>query len=54
MAAAAVRQSNWTIGETASKWTERYASGRTDADFAELIGSSQPVVNTARRVHDRF
>ncbi len=54
MAAAAVRQSNWTIGEAASKWTELYASGRTDEDFAELIGSSRQVVNYARRVYDRF
>lgn len=54
MAAAAVRQSNWTIGEAASKWTERYASGRTDADFAELIDSSQSVVNRARNIYDRF
>jgi ParB family chromosome partitioning protein len=54
MAAAAVRQSNWTIGEAASRWTERYAAGRTDADFAELIGSSQPTVNLARRVFGRF
>lgn len=54
MAADAVRQSNWTIGEAASKWTERYSAGRTDAEFAELIGSSQPVVNTSRRMHERF
>ena len=54
MAAAAVNASNWTIGEAASKWTERYASGRTDADFAEMIGSSQQIVNYARRIHDRF
>jgi hypothetical protein len=54
MAADAVRQSNWTIGEAASKWTERYAAGRTDADFGELIGCSQPTVNLARRVFDRF
>ena len=53
-AAAAVRQSNWIIGEAAGKWTERYSSGRTDADFAELIGSSQRTVNDARRVADRF
>jgi hypothetical protein len=54
MAAAAVRQCNWTIGEVASKWTERYASGRTDADFAALIGSSQRTVNDARRAVQVF
>lgn len=54
MAADAVRKSNWTIGKAASKWTERYASGRTDADFAELIGASQQSVNFARRIFDRF
>ncbi len=54
MAAAAVRQSNWTIGEAASKWTERHARGRSDADFADLIGTSRESVNKARRVYDRF
>lgn len=53
-AAAAVKQSNWVIGEAASKWTERYAAGRTDGDFAELIGSSQPTVNQCRKVWERF
>jgi ParB family chromosome partitioning protein len=54
VASAAVKQSNWVIGEAASKWTERYAAGRTDADFAELIGSSQPAVSYARRVYSQF
>lgn len=44
----------WTIGECASLWTARYARGRTDADFAAMIGSSQQRVNEARRVHDQY
>ena len=46
--------SNWTIGKCASIWCERYANGRTDADFADLIGASQQQVNAARRVFERF
>src|SRR5690606_28543509 len=42
------------LGECASEWTQRYANGRTDADFAELVGSTQPRVNEARRVCERF
>ena len=29
----ALSRCNWEIGECAAKWTERYARGRTDADF---------------------
>lgn len=53
-ASASVTKSNWTIGKCASKWCEKFADGRTDADFAELIGSSRQTVNFARRVYTRF
>ena len=36
----AISNCNWTVGECASKWTERYAKGRTDADFGALVGLS--------------
>jgi hypothetical protein len=49
-----VSQAGWTIGECASVWTQRYARGRTDADFAALIGSTQQRVNEARRVHELY
>lgn len=44
----------WTIGECASLWTQRYAKGRTDADFAKLVGLSRDVVTQRRLVHETF
>lgn len=34
----ACRSCNWILGECAAEWTERYAKGRTDADFARMMG----------------
>jgi hypothetical protein len=45
---------NWEIGECASKWTQRYARGRTDADFGAQIGLSSDQVYQRRRVWDTF
>lgn len=50
----AVFQSNWIVGECAAKWTERYARGRTDADFAVLVGLSGDQVYQRRRVWEVF
>lgn len=50
----AVRGANIEIGRCASLWTTRFANGRGDAAFAELIGSSQQRVNEARRVYETF
>lgn len=50
----AVRGSNIEIGRCASIWTTRYANGRGDSAFAELIGTNQPRVNEARRVYETF
>ena len=36
----AVSQCNWTVGECAVQWTKKFARGRTDADFGELVGMS--------------
>lgn len=44
----------WVIGECASQWTQKYARGRTDADFAQIIGSSREQVCARRNVFDRF
>jgi hypothetical protein len=44
----------WTVGECASKWTRRYAKGRTDADFGALIGMSADQVFQRRRVWETF
>lgn len=50
----AVSHCRWVVGECASKWTQRYARGRTDADFAMLIGVSGDQVFQRRRVWDTF
>ena len=43
-------QSSWTIGECAATWTQKYARGRSDAEFGTLIGVSQLGVNSRRLV----
>lgn len=50
----AVSRSNWVVGECAHKWTQRYARGRTDADFAAMVGLSADQVYQRRRVWERF
>ncbi|SFH98502.1 hypothetical protein [Planctomicrobium piriforme] len=53
-AQASLSSCNWTIGECAFRWTQKYAKGRTDADFGTLVGFSQPEVNIARRIYEKF
>lgn len=50
----AVSQCNWVVGECAAKWTARYARGRTDADFGQLVGLSGDQIFQRRRVWERF
>lgn len=50
----AVSQCRWIIGECASKWTKRFARGRTDADFAALLGLTGDQVFQRRRVWEKF
>jgi hypothetical protein len=50
----AVSQCNWSVGECAAKWTQKYARGRTDADFALLLGLSADQVFQRRRVWETF
>lgn len=45
---------NWTVGECAAQWTKRFAKGRTDADFAVLVGLSADQVYQRRRVWETF
>lgn len=54
LAQEAVSQCRWVVGECAFKWTQRYARGRTDADFAALIGLSGDQVYQRRRVWESF
>ena len=50
----AVSQCNWVVGECASKWTQRYAKGRTDADFGQMVGLSGDQIFQRRRVWEAF
>lgn len=50
----AVSRCNWEVGECAALWTKRFAKGRTDADFAQLVGLSPDQVYQRRRVWETF
>lgn len=50
----AVSNCRWVVGECAFQWTKRYARGRTDADFAAMIGLSGDQVFQRRRVWESF
>jgi hypothetical protein len=50
----AVSNCNWTVGECATQWTKKFARGRTDADFGELVGMSGDQVYQRRRVFETF
>jgi hypothetical protein len=50
----ALNHCNWVIGECAAQWTQRYARGRTDADFGLKIGLSGDQVYQRRRVWETF
>ena len=50
----AISGCNWTIGQCAAVWTERYAAGRTDADFGERVGLSGDQIYQRRRVWETF
>jgi hypothetical protein len=50
----ATSQCNWVVGECAHKWTQKYARGRTDGDFAALVGLSSDQVFQRRRVWNTF
>ena len=50
----AVSQCNWVVGQCAFEWTEKYAKGRTDADFASQVGLSSDQVFQRRRVWETF
>lgn len=45
---------NWTVGECAAKWTMRFARGRSDSDFGQLVGLSGDQVYQRRRVWEQF
>lgn len=50
----AISSCNWTVGECAAQWTEKYSKGRTDADFGSMVGLSGDQVYQRRRVWETF
>lgn len=50
----AISSCNWTVGDCAAVWTQKYARGRTDADFGEMVGLSGDQVYQRRRVWETF
>lgn len=52
----AVTSCNWSLGECAHQWTDKYSRGRTDFDFAELVGNDTQAghVGRCRRVWATF
>ncbi len=50
----AISRCNWEVGRCASAWTQRYARGRTDVEFAALVGLSADQVYQRRRVAETF
>jgi hypothetical protein len=50
----AVSQCNWVVGDCAHTWTQKYARGRTDGDFAALLGLTADQVYQRRRVWETF
>ena len=50
----AVSQCNWVVGECAAQWTQKYARGRTDADFGQMVGLSGDQIYQRRRVWEAF
>lgn len=53
-ARSALSACSFTVGRCADEWTDRYARGRTDADFGELVGLSGDQVYERRRVFQVF
>lgn len=50
----AVSQCNWVVGECAANWTKKYARGRTDGDFGQMVGLSGDQIYQRRRVWEAF
>lgn len=53
-AQSSISNCNWTVGECAAKWTQRFSRGRTDADFGAMIGLSGDQIYQRRRVWESF
>ena len=49
-AVAQIDDCKWTVGKLADEWTKRHANGRTDEDFAKLVGLSRAQIQQRRQV----
>lgn len=49
-----ITKSAWSLGEAASEWCQKYARGRTDADFAALLDCKPDYISERRRVYETF
>ncbi len=47
-------EAEWIVGRCAALWTQKYARGRTDADFAVLVGQTTDQIYSKRRVWETF
>ncbi len=54
MAGQAVSRCNWVVGECAAKWTQKFAKGRTDANFGVMVGMNGDQIYQRRRVWETF
>lgn len=50
----AISSCNWTVGECAARWCQKYARGRTDADFGSMVGLSGDQVYQRRRTFEMW
>ncbi len=53
-ARAAVGLEAWTVGECASIWVQKYARGRSDGEFAVMVGLEREQIWARRRVYETF
>jgi len=51
---AAESKAQWIIGRLAHEWTQRYGKGRTDADFAEMVGLERSQITQRRLVYEAY
>lgn len=49
-----ISRTAWAVGKDAAKWKAEFANGRTDTDFADMVGMSREQVTQRRLVYERF
>ncbi len=52
--AKATSDTNWHISEMAARWMRTFSRGRSDADFAQMVGLQTDQVYIRRRVYELF